>query len=338
MDILTITVLSASALISFLIAAFCGRFVIPMLHKMKFGQTIRDIGPVWHKKKQGTPTMGGILFIGATVLTFAGAVTVCEFFLGIKLFSATPLTLTRLFGGVMMAVMCGALGFADDYIKVVKKRNLGLTARQKLFGQLLVALGYAISLYMADGTAINIPFIGYKQIGLWFIPFCMFVILCMTNAVNLTDGIDGLCGTVSFVATLFFIVAAGVTGYIGQSIFAAPAAGALAGFLVWNLYPAKVIMGDTGALFIGGMLTALAFGINQPFLLVPVSIVYIIEMLSVVLQVLYFKATKGRRLFKMSPLHHHFEMSGWSENKIVFAFSLITIMGCIAAFALLLYA
>ncbi len=337
MDILTITVLSASALISFLIAAFAGRFVIPMLHKMKFGQTIRDIGPVWHKKKQGTPTMGGILFIGATVLTFAGAVTVCEFFLDIKLFSATQLTLTRLFGGVIMAVMCGALGFADDYIKVVKKRNLGLTARQKLFGQLLVALGYAISLYMAKGTAIDIPFIGYTQIGLWFIPFCMFVILCMTNAVNLTDGIDGLCGTVSFVAVLFFIVAAGVTGYIGQSIFAAAAAGALAGFLVWNLYPAKVIMGDTGALFIGGLLSALAFGINRPFLLVPVSIVYIIEMLSVVLQVLFFKATKGRRLFKMSPLHHHFEMSGWSENKIVVVFSLITIMGGVAAFALLLY-
>lgn len=338
MDILNVTVLSASALAAFLVAALAGRKVIPMLHRLKFGQTIRDIGPVWHKKKQGVPTMGGVLFIGASVLSFACAVAVSELLLFMNIFGATQLTLTRLFGGVLMAVLCGALGFADDYIKVAKKRNLGLSARQKLFGQILVAFGYSLSLYMAGGTDLQIPFFGYAELGLWFIPFCVFVIISMTNAVNLTDGVDGLCGTVSFVSFLFFIVAAGITGYFGQSILAAAAAGGLAGFLVWNLHPARVFMGDTGSLFIGGLLCAVAFGINQPFLLVAVGIIFVAEALSVVLQVLYFKATHGKRLFKMSPLHHHFEMSGWSENKIVFRFAMVTVLGGIAAWLLLLYA
>lgn len=337
MNMNTMTVLAAAALASFLLAALSGRKIIPWLHKLKFGQTIRDAGPSWHKNKQGTPTMGGILFITATLLVFAAAIAIGELFLSIRIFDATQLTLTRLFGGVLMAACCGALGFADDYIKAVKKRNLGLTARQKLFGQLLVSLGYALSLYMAGGTRVNVPFLGEIDFGLWFIPFCMFVIVSMTNAVNLTDGIDGLCGTVSFAASLFFVVAAGVTAHFGQSILAASLAGALAGFLVWNLHPARVFMGDTGSLFIGGLLTALAFGINQPFLLVPVGIIYILEALSVVMQVTWFKLTHGKRLFKMSPLHHHFEMSGWSENKIVIIFTLVTIVGCLAAWWLLLY-
>jgi len=337
MDIRAMTVLAASAFAAFLIAALSGRRIIPFLHRLKFGQTIREIGPSWHKAKQGTPTMGGVMFIGSTIITFAAAVIVCQFFLNIRIFNATNLTLTRLFSGLIMAVCSGALGFADDYIKVVKKRNLGLTARQKMFGQLLVALGYSLSLYMAGSTKIEIPFFGEIDFGLWFIPFTMFVVVSMSNAVNITDGIDGLCGTVSFVAALFYVVVSGVNAYFGQSLLAAITAGALAGFLVWNLHPAKVFMGDTGSLFLGGIITAFAFGINQPFSLVFVGIIYIVEIFSVVLQVLYFKSTGGKRLFKMSPLHHHFEMSGWSETKIVTIFSIITVLGAVLAGIIILY-
>ena len=199
----------------------------------------------------------------------------------------------------------------------------------------MVAAGYALSLYLAGGTAIEVPFVGEVDFGLWFIPFCMFVVVAATNATNLTDGIDGLCGTVSFIVALFFLVAAGITGYFAQGLTAAAMAGALAGFLLWNLHPAKVFMGDTGSLFIGGVLCALAFGINQPLLLIPAGIVYILETLSDILQVGYFKLTHGKRLFKMAPLHHHFEMSGWSENKIVVVFSLLALAGCLAAGLLL---
>ncbi len=338
MDFTKIITVGAAALAGFLLSALAGRWVIPALHKLHFGQMIREEGPSWHKKKQGTPTMGGVLFIGATLLAFLLAVAVCELFLPVKVLDATPLTLTRLFGGLLLALCCGAIGFADDYIKVVKKRNLGLTAGQKLFAQLLIALGYALSIYMARGTEVDVPFVGLVDFGIWFIPFCMFVVVAMANAVNLTDGIDGLCGTVTFVAILFFLIAAGIIGYFGAGLLAAAAAGGVAGFLVWNLHPARVFMGDTGSLFLGGLLTALAFGINQPFLLVPVGIVYIAETLSVMLQVTYFKLTHGKRLFKMSPLHHHFELCGWSENKIVLVFSLITLFGGLLSWYLMVAA
>ena len=338
MDFTKIITVGAAALAGFLLSALAGRWVIPALHKLHFGQMIREEGPSWHKKKQGTPTMGGVLFIGATLLAFLLAVAVCELFLPVKVLDATPLTQTRLFGGLLLALCCGAIGFADDYIKVVKKRNLGLTAGQKLFAQLLIALGYALSIYMARGTEVDVPFVGLVDFGIWFIPFCMFVVVAMANAVNLTDGIDGLCGTVTFVAILFFLIAAGIIGYFGAGLLAAAAAGGVAGFLVWNLHPARVFMGDTGSLFLGGLLTALAFGINQPFLLVPVGIVYIAETLSVMLQVTYFKLTHGKRLFKMSPLHHHFELCGWSENKIVLVFSLITLFGGLLSWYLMVAA
>ncbi|HEX3027504.1 MAG TPA: phospho-N-acetylmuramoyl-pentapeptide-transferase [Clostridia bacterium] len=332
------TIVSASALVAFLLTAVSGRAVIPLLHKLKFGQTIRDVGPSWHKNKQGTPTMGGVMFIGATIVTFLLAIAACYFIVPAKVLNVTPLIKTRLYGGLLMATGCGIVGYADDYIKVVKKRNLGLTARQKMFGQLLVALAYSLSIYLIRGTDVYVPFVGNVEFGIWFIPFCMFVIVSMTNAVNLTDGIDGLCSSVSFIVCLFFIVAAGVTGFSGQSILASILAGALAGFLVWNLHPAKVMMGDTGSLFIGGLITALAFGINQPFLLIPVGIIYIVEVLSVMMQVTYFKITHGKRLFKMSPIHHHCELSGWSENKIVTVFTAITLLGCAAAWVILIYA
>ena len=338
MDATTLTVTAGAALAGFLIAALLGKVLIPVLHRLKFGQTIREEGPAWHRAKQGTPTMGGMLFIIGSLAAALLAIIAGQFLLPVKVFSGTSLTLTKLFGGMLLALCCGAIGFVDDYIKVVKKRNLGLTASQKLFAQLLVAAGYAISLYMAGGSRFYIPFFGLVDWGIWFVPFCMFVVVAMTNATNLTDGIDGLCGTVSFVATLFFLVLAGMLEYVGQGLLAAAFAGSLTGFLVWNLHPAKVFMGDTGSLFIGGLLCALAFGINQPFLLVPVGVVYIAENLSVLLQVGYFKLTHGKRLFKMAPLHHHFEMCGWSEAKIVTVFSLVTLLGCIGAALLVIYA
>ena len=338
MDMTKLTTVAATALAGFLVSAIAGRWVIPALHRLHFGQTIREEGPAWHKKMQGTPTMGGLLFMGGTLVAFLLAAAASQLFLQDKVLDATPLTLTRLFGGLLMALCCGTIGFADDYISVVKKRNLGLTARQKMFAQLLVALSYALSLYMAGGSEVYVPFVGMVDFGLWFLPFCMFIVVAATNAVNLTDGIDGLCGTVSFVTALFFLIAAGITGYFGQGLLASALAGALAGFLVWNLHPAKVFMGDTGSLFLGGILAALAFGINQPFLLIPVGIVYIVETLSVILQVTYFKLTHGKRLFKMSPLHHHLEMCGWGENKIVLAFSLVTLFGGLLSWYLLLVA
>ena len=335
MDTTRLTIIAAAAFAAFLVTALAGRWVVPMLHRLKFGQTIREEGPAWHKAKQGTPTMGGLLFIVSTLLLFLAAAAVSEWVIGAKLSTGTPLTLTKLFSGLLLGLCSGAIGFADDYIKVVKKRNLGLTAPQKMLAQLLVALGYALSVYFAQGTTVSVPFVGLVDFGVWFIPFCMFVVVSMVNAVNLTDGIDGLCGTVSFVVALFFLIAAGAAGYFGQGLLAGVFAGALAGFLVWNLHPARVFMGDTGSLFIGGVLTALAFGINQPFLLAPVGLIYIAEALSVLLQVAYFKLTHGKRLFKMSPLHHHFEMCGWSENRIVLTFSLVTLIGCVLAALLL---
>jgi phospho-N-acetylmuramoyl-pentapeptide-transferase len=242
----------------------------------------------------------------------------------------------RFWAGIGLAMGCGLIGFADDYIKVVKKRNLGLTATQKLLLQLLVSVAYAVVMYAYGKGMFNIPFIGRVNWGIWYIPFTVFVIVAMSNATNLTDGVDGLCGSTAFVAAVTLLLLSGLTGHLSQGIAAVSLAGGLAGFLMWNLHPAQVFMGDTGSLFIGGALTALAFGIEQPFLLVPVGILYIAENLSVILQVSYFKITHGKRLFKMSPLHHHFEMCGWSENRIVTVFSLVTFIGCVLA-VLLVY-
>ncbi len=321
-----IALLGLGAVTSFVLTAVLGKWLIPVLHRLKFGQTIREIGPAWHKNKQGTPTMGGILFIFGTLAAVLAGLVIGEYALGVPIFSATSLTLTRLFAGLILALCCGFIGFIDDYIKVVKKRNLGLTSLQKLLAQLLTSLGYALSLYLAGGTSMCIPFLGEVDLGLWFIPLCMFLVVGFTNATNLTDGIDGLCSSVTTVVSLAFLAVASIFGYNGQSLWAAVLCGGLLGFLLWNKHPAKVFMGDTGSLFLGGALCALAFGIGQPWLLLPFGLVYVLETASVMLQVAYFKLTHGKRLFKMSPIHHHFEMCGWSENKICTVFCVVTVI------------
>ncbi len=335
MDTMKTVIMAAAGMVAFALSAFLGKVGIPRLHRLNFGQTIREDGPTWHRGKQGTPTMGGLLFIGASLVSFFVALLLAKLTGAAGLFGA-PYDTVRLLAGAGLALGCGFIGFADDYIKVVKKRNLGLTARQKLLLQLLVSAAYAITLYIYGGGAFRIPFIGAVDWGIFFVPFCMFVVIAMANATNLTDGVDGLCGMTSFVAALAFLVLAGLAGLFGECLYAVTLAGALAGFLVWNLHPAKVFMGDTGSLFIGGALTALAFGIEQPFLLVPVGVLFIAENLSVILQILWIRFT-GKRLFRMSPLHHHFELGGWGENRIVAVFSGVTLVGCLVAVLMMLY-
>lgn len=325
-----------AAVVSFGISAAIGVWLIPFLRKVNFGSTILDDGPKWHKSKQGTPLMGGFMFIIGIIVSTV---------LCVLLFYATSsnsyapvetnLATVKIFAGLLMAVAFGAVGFIDDYIKVVKKRNLGLKAYQKLLFQFLIAAAYLLSIYLSGGTSTTfIPFVGMVDIGLFYWPIAAILIVGMVNAVNLTDGIDGLCGSVTFFGAIFFMMIASFSGYIGMSIFSAAAAGGCLGFLLWNFHPAKVFMGDTGSLFLGGVVCALAFGIDMPILMIPVGIIYIIEMFSDIIQVLYFKITHGKRLFKMAPIHHHFEMCGWSEVKIVLVFSVVTIIGGVCAFAL----
>ena len=351
MNINNTIILAVTGVLSFLIALVLGKWLIPWLHKLKFGQTILEDGPTWHQKKQGTPTMGGILFIAGFVISIIAAViavytvkTPIMVNVGavqdvtLPALLSTPYELVRFWGGIGLALGCGLIGFLDDYIKVVKKRNLGLTAIQKIVLQLTLSTAYAVLLYVFGKGTFTIPFFDEVCWGIWYIPFTVFVIVAMTNATNLTDGVDGLCGLTGFVAALALLLLSGLSGHMSLGIPAVALAGGLAGFLMWNLHPAKVFMGDTGSLFIGGALTALAFGIEQPFLLVPIGILYIAENLSVILQVGYFKLTHGKRLFKMSPLHHHFEMCGWSENRIVTVFALVTFVGCVGAVLLQMYA
>ena len=336
MDIKNAIILAVAGVVSFALAALLGKVLIPWLHKLKFGQTILEDGPTWHQKKQGTPTMGGILFIAG----FVAAVLIAAVLIAVlkpAYAFGTPFEIVRFWAGVGLALGCGLIGFADDYIKVVKKRNLGLTARQKILLQLLVSTAYAVVMYIFGKGGFYIPFIGFVEWGIWYIPFTIFVIIAMSNATNLTDGVDGLCGLTGFVAALTLLLIGGLADQLPQSVLAVSLAGGLAGFLMWNFHPAQVFMGDTGSLFIGGALTALAFGIGQPFLLVPIGILYIAENLSVILQVGYFKLTHGKRLFKMSPLHHHFELCGWSENRIVLTFAGVTLAGCLVAMALVLF-
>ncbi len=321
----------AAAVIAFAVSAVLGKFLIPFLRKIKFGQTIKENGPVWHKSKQGTPNMGGFMFIiGSVVGILVG-------FILLKVLWKEPLGLSavnsvKLFGGLGMALIFGFIGFLDDYIKDVKKRNLGLNAKQKLIMQFFTAVAYLLSVYLAGDTSTTVifPFFGQLDLGFFYYVIMILFILFLSNAVNLTDGIDGLAASVTFLVCISVLIMSGVLGFLGIGVYASALAGGLLGFLIYNFHPAKVFMGDTGSMFLGGSVLALGFGINLPVLILLFGIIYVVEAMSVVLQVISFQTT-GKRIFKMSPIHHHFEMCGWSEGKIVGVFSLVTLVGCIVS-------
>lgn len=334
-----------SLVISFGVTALLGFVLIPVLHNLKFGQNIlTDIGPNWHAKKQGTPTMGGIMFIIGTIFATAVTFLICKF-TGLQIFAELDITrhqqYTKLFSGILMSICFALVGFADDYIKVVKKRNLGLTEIQKTIPQVLIIGAYLASLVISESTSMYIPFLGkinFDSVG-GIILFCIFsvcVIYGAINAVNFTDGIDGLCGTVTIPVGVAFAVIALMMKTTSVGILGAALAGGCAGYVVWNRYPAKVFMGDTGSMFLGGLVVALAYAVDCPIILLPIGIVYVIEALSDVIQIASIKIRK-KKVFKMAPIHHHFEMSGWSENKIVAVFSTVSLIGCIIGVAVMYF-
>ena len=332
--------LAFAAILSFAIAFLLGFVMIPWLRKLKFGQTILEEGPIWHKSKQGTPIMGGLMFIVSTVVTVI-VVLVTDHLMGGNLFAGqavvTGVTKVKLVAGIFLALGFGMVGFADDYIKVVKKRNLGLTITQKTVAQLVIIFGYLATLFINGLVYIKIPFVGIVNLSWfhWFFGLC--VIYGAVNAVNFTDGIDGLCASVTSVTAIAFCIAALMVKFTGISVLAAALAGGCLGYLIWNYYPSKVMMGDTGSMFLGGMVVALAYAIDCPIILVLFGIIYVIEAVSDVLQIGYFKATHGKRIFKMAPIHHHFEMCGWKERKIVTVFTLVNMIGCAIGLALYYY-
>lgn len=317
-----------AVILAVFITAILGKPIIPFLKRLKFGQEIREEGPSWHKSKQGTPTMGGIMMIFgyllAMGLTILVSVSVNSFVNGqLK----NPYEVTVFMSGIVLSLGMGAVGFVDDYIKVVKKRNLGLTAIQKTVLQLVVTASFLACLALGGLSTTYIPFVGDVSVttgfGIIFWPIALFFVYGFVNAVNLTDGIDGLASTVTLVASVGMMVLSSFTAHTLNSVSAVALAGACIGFLFWNGHPAKVFMGDTGSLFLGGMVVALAFGTGRPILLLLFGLIYLCEALSVMLQVASFKLFK-KRIFKMSPIHHHFELCGWNENKIVLIFSIVT--------------
>ena len=332
-----------SLVTAFVVTALSGFVLIPFLHKLKFGQNIlTDIGPAWHAKKQGTPTMGGFMFMLGILVATVVALLSCK--LGnLSAFSELDVTrnqqMTRLFAGILMALGFAMVGFADDYIKVVKKRNLGLTEIQKTIPQVLIIGGYLASLVISESTSMYIPFYGKVAFtsvaGIIF--FCFFGV-CVTygaiNAVNFTDGIDGLCGSVTIPVGVAFAVMALLQQNTSIGILGAALAGGCAGYVVWNRYPAKVMMGDTGSMFLGGLVVAAAYALECPIILLPVGIVYVIEAMSDVIQIGSIKIRK-KKVFKMAPIHHHFEMCGWNENKIVAVFATVSTIGCAIGVAIM---
>jgi len=310
--------------LAFVITAAIGPSVIHFLRRMKFGQKILEIGPKWHMNKQNIPTMGGFMFmIGIAVATLAGNVLARELFVS----SLAVLGLSLAYGMV---------GLVDDYAKIRKKENAGLTPKQKLVLQILVAAVFVVVLFLtSDGLPVLwIPFTNIAIPLPWpiYIIFAAFVIVGADNAVNLTDGIDGLAASVTIPIGVFFVFAGAVQGNSGVVLFAAALVGGLLGFLLYNFHPARVFMGDTGSLFLGGAVAGLAFACDMPLILLPIGCIYIIETISVILQVSYFKLTGGKRLFRMAPIHHHFEMCGWGEKKIVLIFAGITALLCFWAY------
>ncbi len=310
-------------IIAFAVSAILCPVVIPFLHKLKFGQQVREDGPQAHLKKQGTPTMGGLVFLTAVVIT------------SLLYIRDYPRIIPVLF----MTVGFGVIGFLDDYIKIVMKRSEGLNPVQKLIGQFIITGIFVYYLVCSDevGTSMLVPFTGgfehgiYLDLGFLFIPFVFFVVLGTDNGVNFTDGLDGLCTSVTIlVATFLTIISIGENS--GISPITGAVVGSLLGFLLFNVYPAKVFMGDTGSLALGGFVASSAFMMQIPLFIPIIGLIYLVEVLSVIMQVSYFKATHGKRIFRMAPIHHHFELGGWSETRVVAVFSIVTALLCLVAY------
>ena len=311
-------------ILSFVFTAILGKIIIPMLKRLKIGQSERLDGPRAHLKKQGTPTMGGIMMI-ITIIIFTTIYCII---------SRDVSKIIPILGISIASLGFGIVGFIDDFKKVVLKNTKGLNPKLKMLGLLIISVFYTLFLikYVGIGTDIIIPIINYNlSLPIWiYIPFTIFVMLGATNAVNLTDGVDGLAGSVSSIMVAAISVIAIKHGYTSISIFGSIVVGSCLGFLIYNFYKAKVMMGDTGSLLLGGVISSMTIYMKLPLLLIIIAIVPIIETISVILQVLYFRKT-GKRLFRMSPLHHHFELSGWRENKVVAVFSLITLISSTVA-------
>lgn len=304
-----------------ILSGLIGVLLLPVLRALKAGQSIREVGPTWHNSKAGTPMMGGLFFILGAILCVVGNL-------------AIMVDYTVLY--VLALSMCfGLVGFLDDFCKAKYKRNLGLTSIQKALLQMAVSAIFVYLLYKQDPSRCNIyiPFVNtYFNIHpLLYVFFSMFVMIGCDNAVNITDGVDGLCGSVTLPVMIFFTAVAVAMGKYDLAILPAALVGGLIAYLFFNWHPAKVFMGDTGSLFLGGMVCALAFALDMPLILIVVGLVYIIETLSVIMQVTYFKLTHGKRIFKMAPIHHHFEMCGWKEVKIVLVFTAVSAVMCIIA-------
>ena len=307
--------LSAGA-ISFMMALVAGPIIIPYMKKLKIGQSIREEGPKSHMVKSGTPTMGGVIMLAGVI---AASIV-------LRPFSWDALVIVLSFIGF------GLVGFLDDYIKVVLKRNLGLKAGQKMAGLMVVSILITVMVGWKS-TSILVPFTSIQwDLGLLFGPFLLFVLLGTTNSVNLTDGLDGLATGVTLIVISFFTLVAILQNNIEVAILGAALVGACAGFLKFNFYPAKIFMGDTGSLALGGAVTAMAAVLEMPLFIPLVGFIYFIEALSVMIQVASFKLF-GKRVFRMSPLHHHFELGGWSERKIVFVFWSVTLVMAILSYS-----
>ncbi|MBQ4094649.1 MAG: phospho-N-acetylmuramoyl-pentapeptide-transferase [Oscillospiraceae bacterium] len=323
------TSIFAAAFIGVSLTAVLGFWMIPWLKRLKYGQTINEIGPTWHKYKEGTPAMGGLMFIIGTIAAIA--VGYISMTLQMPQFRTEQFAVenARLFLGLAAALGFAAIGFIDDYTKMRQHRNLGLTAKGKIVLQIAVTAAYVFAMERFGGctTAMHVPFIGSVDFGIFYYPLIMFAIIGVVNAVNLTDGLDGLASSVTFVVALGFIVIASLRGFAGTTLFSTAIASSLIGFLFWNFKPARVFMGDTGSMFLGGAVVAMAFGVSMQPLMLLSGIVYVGEAFSVMLQVTYFKLTHGKRIFKMSPIHHHFEMCGWSEEKIIAVFCAVAAVG-----------
>ncbi|MBE6560533.1 MAG: phospho-N-acetylmuramoyl-pentapeptide-transferase [Ruminococcaceae bacterium] len=317
--------------LTFVLTVCILRPLIPFLKSKKMGQKILEIGPRWHKNKEGTPMMGGLAFIAASVAVLFASL----------IFMALTSEMTTLLPAALVVgygVLNALIGFIDDSAKLRKKQNEGLTARQKYLLQLAAAALFLILLHLTDviSTELYIPFVGVSwDLGVFYYIIALLLLTGIVNSVNLTDGIDGLSSSVTLVVGIFFTAAAFLSGNVENSnavaLIGALLIGGTLGFLVYNFYPARIFMGDTGSLFLGGMVVGCAFVAGNPLIIVICGIIYICEAASVILQVGYFKLTHGKRLFKMAPIHHHFEKCGWNEIRIVAVFSAVTAVFCAAA-------